>query len=168
MTLHFENESETDLGFDPEKLSAEVMEGALDYLECPYEADISLLLTQSSQIREMNLQFRGIDAATDVLSFPMNEFPREGDFSFLEQEEAEDCFHPETGELLLGDIVINTDRVLSQAEEYGHSPRREFAFLMTHSILHLCGFDHMEKAEEERMNNVQEEILSSLGITRDL
>ena len=75
-------------------------------------------------------------------------------------------FDPESGRLLLGDIVISADHVVAQADEYGHSKRREFAFLVAHSMLHLVGYDHMEPAEEERMFNKQEEILTAAGIPR--
>lgn len=169
MTVNFENESETalDLGTDAEALALEVISGALDVLECPYEAEVNLLITDEEEIHEINRQFRSVDAPTDVLSFPMNQFPSEGAFSFLEDEEAgEDAFNPETGELLLGDIVICASRVISQAEAYGHSRKREYAFLITHSILHLCGYDHMEEEERARMEEKQREILGRLGIGR--
>ena len=80
---------------------------------------------------------QGIDRPTDVLSFPMVEYEEAGQFDFLEDQY--DCFHPETGELLLGDIVISKDRVIAQAEEYGHEIKREYAFLIAHSMLHLFG-----------------------------
>ena len=78
----------------------------------------------------------------------------------------EDYFDPETGELCLGDIVISIDKVYEQAQEYGHAPLREFAFLVAHSMLHLLGYDHMEPDEAEVMEAKQEEILTKLGITR--
>ena len=77
-----------------------------------------------------------------------------------------DCFHPETGELLLGDIVISAEKVLEQAAEYGHSVKREYAFLIAHSMLHLSGYDHMEPEEAAVMEQKQREILETLGITR--
>ena len=134
-------------------------------MECPYEAQVNLLVTDSENIREMNRQFRGIDAPTDVLSFPLQEYPNPGDFSQID-EEGNDEFDPDTGELLLGDIVINAERVISQAEEYGHSQKREFAFLIAHSILHLVGFDHMEDAEREQMEERQKRIMDAVGIQR--
>ena len=114
----------------------------------------------------MNREYRGIDRETDVLSFPNVDFEEEGVFDIDEDREA-DCFDPETGELVLGDIMISVDRVYGQAQEYGHSVRREFAFLVAHSMLHLCGYDHMEEEERARMERRQEEILTGLGITRD-
>ena len=113
----------------------------------PYEVQVNLLLTMNDEIHEMNRDFRNIDRATDVLSFPMLEYETPGDFSHFESEE--DCFDSETGELLLGDIVISKEKVIAQAEEYGHSVKREYAFLIAHSVLHLSGYDHME--EEERI-----------------
>ena len=114
----------------------------------------------------MNLEQRGIDRPTDVLSFPMIEYDAPGDFSVID-EETGDAFNPETGELMLGDIVISKEKVLSQAEEYGHSPKREYAFLIAHSMLHLSGYDHMEEDEAKVMEAKQEQVLASLGITRD-
>lgn len=164
MTLYFEEEGALTLPIDCEKLAKEVVEAALDYVECPYEAEINLLLTMNEQIHEMNLEFREIDRATDVLSFPMIDYEKAGEFDFL--EERGDCFDPESGELILGDIVISKEKVLSQAEEFGHSPKREFAFLIAHSVLHLTGYDHIKEEERLVMERMQREILGKLGILR--
>ena len=88
-------------------------------------------------------------------------------FSAAERSEA-DCFQPESGELILGDIIISCDRVRGQAEAYGHSQKREFAFLVAHSMLHLCGYDHMEPQEAAVMEGKQEKILDGLHITREI
>ena len=77
-----------------------------------------------------------------------------------------DCFDPDSGELILGDIILSVDRVKEQAESYGHSQKRG-AFLVAHSMLHLCGYDHMEESQAAVMERKQEEILGALGITRD-
>ena len=127
--------------------------------------EINVLVTDDAGIRAINRAMRNIDRETDVLSFPMTDYVTEGDFAFLEEEGA-DCFHPETGELLLGDIVISGDKVLQQAESYGHSPLREYAFLIVHSLLHLVGYDHMEEQEAKRMEKKQADVLESMGITR--
>lgn len=79
-----------------------------------------------------------------------------------------DCFDPDSGELILGDIILSVERIAGQAEEYGHSLRRELAFLVAHSMLHLCGYDHMEPEEAAVMEQKQEQVLTSLGITREL
>ena len=91
-----------------------------------------------------------------------------GDFSHLDTLEAQNMyFNLESGELLLGDIVISVERAKEQAKEYGHSLKREMAFLTAHSMLHLMGYDHMEEDERIVMEKKQEEILQNLGITRD-
>lgn len=165
MTLNFEEEGDVKLSLACEALAGKVVSAALDHIGCPYEAEVNLLLTTNAEIRQMNREFRHADRATDVLSFPMTDFEVPGEFGFL--DEREDCFHPETGELLLGDIVISKERVLSQAEEYGHSVLREFAFLITHSVLHLTGFDHMEEEERLVMERLQKEVLEKLEILRE-
>ena len=121
-------------------------------------------MTMNEQIHEMNLEFREIDRPTDVLSFPMLDYEEAGNFDFL--EDCAEAFDPESGELVLGDIVISKEKVLAQAEEYGHSPRREYAFLIAHSVLHLCGYDHMEEEERLVMEQKQREILEKLEILR--
>ena len=167
MTINFENESSVDLGLELEKIASRVIEAALDYEACPYETEVNLLITDNEQIHEMNLQFRQIDRPTDVLSFPMIDYEEPGNFDFLEDEEVQDdCFNPETGELLLGDIVISAQKVVEQSEEYGHSRKREYAFLIAHSMLHLMGYDHMEPDEAAVMEKKQREILEQLNITR--
>jgi probable rRNA maturation factor len=167
MTIDFENEYGSDLGLDLEAIANEVIPCALDYMECPYEAQVSLLITDNEDIHQINLEHRGIDRATDVLSFPMVEYQTPGDFSQLE-ENGMDCFDPDSGELMLGDIVISGDKVLEQAEEYGHSVLREYAFLITHSMLHLMGYDHMTPEEATQMESLQEAILLKMNIQREV
>ena len=94
----------------------------------------------------------------------MIEYETPGDLSGI--EESADAFDPETGELMLGDIVISKDRVIAQAEEYGHSVRREYAFLIAHSMLHLLGYDHMDEEERKVMEDRQREIMEKAGIPR--
>ena len=168
MTLNYENETDAVLDLQQESaeaLARRVIEAGLDIVDCPYEAQVSLLITDDEGIREMNRQFRSIDEATDVLSFPLQEYPAPGDFSQI-NEDGSDEFDPDSGELLLGDIVINADRVVLQAEEYGHSQKREYAFLIAHSILHLTGFDHMEEEEKEQMEEFQKRIMDAVQIPR--
>ena len=114
-----------------------------------------------------SVELRGIDQTTDVLSFPMAEYVRPADFDFLEEDEAMDCFNPETGELLLGDIVLSVEKIKEQAEAYGHSLKRELAFLTAHSMLHLMGYDHMEQEERRIMEERQQLLMEALDIPRD-
>ena len=166
MTLIYEKEYDKELDIDYEAVADKVINAALDYEKCPYEAEISLTLTDNNSIMEINREFRNIDNPTDVLSFPMIEYERPGEFDFL--EEMDECFNPETGELILGDIVISLDKVEEQAKSYGHSVTREYAFLIAHSMLHLMGYDHMVPEEAEVMESRQEAILKSVGIGRDI
>ena len=149
-----------------EEIFRQVAGECLAYTGCPYECQVTLTLTDDEGIHEMNREFRDVDAPTDVLSFPMTELAAPGDFSSLEPEDP-DCFDPETGELMLGDIVISVDRVRAQAGEYGHSLKREYAFLIAHSMLHLQGFDHMEASDRKIMEEAQENIMEKLGIRRE-
>ena len=166
MTFYVENETEVVYDFDVEETVKLVAEKILDTENCPYETQVNVLLTDNEHIRFFNREFREIDRDTDVLSFPNLEFAIPGEFLIEEDEEA-DFFDPESGELILGDIIISVDKVREQAESYGHSLKREFAFLVAHSMLHLCGYDHMEEAEAKIMEKKQEETLNFLGITRD-
>lgn len=165
MTIQIEYEAERQLEIPYEQIVRDIIPAVLEYENCPYEAEVNLLFTDNDAIREMNRDYRQVDAPTDVLSFPMIEFEMESDFSHVE-DCVEDCFNPETGELLLGDIVISVEKVAEQAKQYGHSQTRELAFLVAHSMLHLCGYDHMEDEERERMEKKQREILSGKGYSR--
>ena len=166
MTLNFVDEYNSDFPFDCREVAFLIMNAVLDAENCPYEATVDLTLTSDAEIHEINLQQRGIDRATDVLSFPMTQCPEAGEFDFLEEDHF-DSFDPDSGELMLGDIVISVDHVKVQAEEYGHSLLREFAFLVAHSMFHLIGYDHMTEPEAIVMEQKQKDILNSLHINRD-
>ena len=164
MRIYLENEGDLELDLNYQEVAQRVGDAVLDYEQCPYESEVELLLTMDEEIREMNREFRDIDRATDVLSFPMIAYESPADFAFLEEDES--CFDPDTGELMLGNIVISKQKVVEQAEEYGHTVEREYAFLIAHSMLHLLGYDHMEEEERAVMEKKQREILYGLGITR--
>lgn len=167
MTIQFDYETSKQLELDEdyEKIVTDVINQAMDYEECPYEAEINVLLTDNDGIREINRQYRNIDAPTDVLSFPLIEYKMPADFTFLENE-GNDCFNPETGELMLGDIILSVDKITEQAYNYGHAVKRELAFLVAHSMLHLFGYDHMEEDEAKVMEDKQNAILNNLNIRR--
>ena len=165
MTINIEYEKDKELEITYEKIVNDIVPAALDYEQCPYEAEVNVILTDNDAIREINRDCRQIDAPTDVLSFPMIDFDQESNFDHVE-EQVEDYFNPETGELILGDIIISVEKVMEQAEQFGHSKERELAFLIAHSMLHLCGYDHMEEDERERMEQRQREILEKEGYSR--
>jgi probable rRNA maturation factor len=160
------NESDIEYPKEYDKIIEDVIEASIDYLKCPYECEVSVTLTDNDMIHDINLSERGIDKPTDVLSFPMVDFDAPNDLSYAEKY-PQDYFNPETGELLLGDIVISLEKVASQAKEYGHSDKREIAFLVAHSCLHLFGYDHIDEADRVKMEGLQNEILNMKGYTRD-
>lgn len=130
---------------------------ALDYQEIDFPVEISLTFVDNQKIHELNKEYRGKDAPTDVLSFPMFE---NGEIEY-DDESDEPC--------AIGDIVISLEKAVEQANEYGHSLEREAAFLAVHSVLHLLGFDHEASEEDdEYMKESAEEILSSIGLRRDI
>lgn len=165
MTIRIEYEVEERFLLPYERIIHDVVKATLKHEGCPYEVSLDILITDDQAIREMNREFRGIDAPTDVLSFPMADYESPSDFTRLGENKS-DYFDPESGELLLGDVVISLDKVKEQAKEYGHSKTRELAFLMVHSMLHLCGYDHMEDEERLEMEKRQEEILLDRGYLR--
>ena len=160
MTFHLECEVEPKFSFPYEELAKEVIEACMEAEDFPYEA-----LVDDAAIQEINASYRQIDRATDVLSFPLLDYDAPGDFSKVEDLMG-DNINPDTGEVMLGDIVISVDHVREQAKEYGHSEKREYAFLIVHSMLHLFGYDHMEPEEAQEMQEHQRKILDYLKITR--
>ena len=162
--IYIEKETEIPLDFDYESLIQTVVRYALDYEACPYEAEVNVVLTDDPSICEINREYRQMDRLTDVLSFPMLEYVNPGNFDGL--EDMDEYFNPETGELVLGDIMISLEKVKEQAKEYGHSQQRELGFLVAHSMLHLFGYDHMEQQDRDEMERRQSEILDHLGICR--
>ena len=165
MSFFIEEQCEVTFDFPYAQLAESVVEFCLKHEDFPYEAEVNLSLMDNSGIHEVNREYRQIDRPTDVLSFPMLSYEEPGDFSFLEEEREED-FNPDTGEVILGDILISVDKVKEQAASYGHSEKREFAFLIVHSMLHLFGYDHMEEEEAHVMEGKQREILEAMDILR--
>lgn len=164
MTIDFDNQQEQTFDFDFVEVARLVADAVLDQENCPYEAQISLVLTDDEEIHKINKEFRQVDRPTDVLSFPMVDFSTPADYDLLEKDDS--YFHPETGELLLGDIMISIPRAVEQAQLYGHSIKREYAFLIAHSMLHLLGYDHMEEEERVVMEEKQKQVLETLAIGR--
>lgn len=122
--------------------------------------EINLLITDDDSIRQINLQFRNIDHSTDVLSFPMVDSMR----GTMQLEKGD--FNMDEGLLLIGDIVISAETAQRQAEQYGHTLEREIAFLTSHGVFHLLGYDHMVQSEEAVMLVKQETVLEHLGLKR--
>ncbi len=156
MNLLIDNRTDEPLTAELEDAIYRAAAESLKYEEFDEDCEISVSIVDHEEIREINRQFRNIDRATDVLSFPM--------LTFAEGEKAE---VNENDEIVLGDIIISLERAKEQAEGYGHSLKRELAFLTAHSMLHLLGYDHMEPEEEEEMFRRQKEILLQAGFPRE-
>lgn len=133
------------------------VEGLLDI---PHEVSVTFVC--NAQIRRINREFRQVDRATDVLSFPVLEY----DENYCPIYGQGDMDLTEDGAVMLGDIVISLERCQEQAKEFGHSARREIAYLTVHSMYHLLGYDHMEEEEKKQMRSKEEHVLSLMGITR--
>lgn len=166
--IYYEDEYGFNGEFEPLKTAEKVISYILSKENFPYTFDVSLTLTTNEAIKEINREYRNIDKETDVLSFPNAEFETPADYSFLEDDDfAKDMyFDLDTEAFQLGDIIISVPKMLSQAEEYGHAVKREFAFLVAHSTLHLIGYDHMEENEAKIMEDKQKQYLDELGISR--
>lgn len=166
MTLNIEKEMDVPEDLDCKKIIQNVVEAAIEYENFPYEAEVNVVLTSNEEIKKINKDYRNLDTATDVLSFPAIDYENPGDFSIIDSCRAEDYFDPETGEFVLGDIVISVEKVEEQAEKYGHSRERELGFLVAHSMLHLFGYDHMEIEERQIMEAKQRDIMSMVHLDR--
>lgn len=144
-----------------------LLEGALKYLGQPSrDVEMSLSIVAPEEIKQLNAQFRGIDAVTDVLSFPTVDNPAR---KILDKDTfPEDAINPKTGKINLGDVIICLERAKEQAEEYGHSLKRELCFLSLHGLLHLLGYDHILPIDEQEMIGLQKQILKIMRITRDV
>jgi probable rRNA maturation factor len=154
LKIYFENNQEKEaVTYKLKMLIRKAALATLEYEGVEEDCELSLTFCDNEKIRELNNRFRGIDRATDVLSFP------------LFDEADTDHYFPEI-ECMLGDIVISLERARAQAEEFGHSYEREAAFLAVHSVLHLLGYDHETgEADELDMRRRQSEIMEKIGLS---
>jgi len=154
-------EAEVDVSDGLEEQLNTVITAALNAEQVDVPCEVNVLVTDDSAIHEINLDMRGVDRPTDVLSFPMFELtPGE--------KPGEEDADPDTGLVPLGDMVLSLERAQAQAEEFGHSVEREICYLAVHSVLHLLGYDHMDEGEmKAQMRGREEKILAGLGITRE-
>ena len=133
-------------------LIRKTVRAALESEGVTLKCEVDVLVTDDAGIHAINLEQRGVDAPTDVLSFPTLEL-QAGD------KPTGDDADPGTGLIPLGDMVLSYERVAAQAKEYGHAKSRELAYLVTHSVLHLLGYDHMDEGEQKKLMRAHEEII---------
>ena len=156
LRIYFDNHQDKHpLTYRLKMLVREAIEATLDYEQYGNPCEVSVSFVDNAEIRDLNKKFRGIDKATDVLSFPLFDYDGESE-------------EPPVDEMLgmLGDIVLSLEQAAIQAEEYGHSFEREVAFLTVHSMLHLLGYDHETGEEDEAdMRRRQSEIMDLMGLS---
>lgn len=151
--IYSNEQTHTKVTFMLKSLVKKSVKAALKYMNFPYDAEVSVTFTDNENIKELNLEHRDRDSATDVLSFPMYDF-KNGEEPYDEVAE-------------LGDIVLSLERASEQAKDFGHSFKREVSFLTVHSVLHLLGYDHETSEEDEKeMFALQNEIMNKIGISR--
>lgn len=141
------------------QLASDLLAYAADYLKLAPDTEMSLTFVLNDEIRQLNKEYRGVDRATDVISFAAEEQGTESNFKMpaeLQEEQPEN----------LGDLFICLEKVPEQARFLGHSAKRELGFLVVHGFLHLNGYDHEQSADEKKMFALQREILDSYGLTR--
>ncbi|MBR2696146.1 MAG: rRNA maturation RNase YbeY [Parasporobacterium sp.] len=154
MKIFIENETRIHYEFeDPAPIIRKAVRAVAKEKGLPEGLEVNVLLTTPSVIRTVNQENRGIDSATDVLSFPYFEYEEPGVFSASLEK---------GGENILGDILICGSRIKEQAKKYGHSQKRELAFLIVHSMLHLIGYDHMKKADAKLMEEEQKRLMDEV------
>lgn len=150
--INFCDEQGVKLSANAEDLINSACKAVLQIDSFEADAEINVTLVDDDEIRSLNNEFRSIDRATDVLSFPLCE---NGEYDI----------NPENGCAMLGDVVISVEHAVKQAQEFGHSIEREIAYLTVHSVLHLLGYDHIDEAEEKKiMRNKEEQALKLIGL----
>lgn len=158
MSIYIENESRVTFDFkDRDRVIRRVIKTVMEDKHIPSELDVNVLLTVPSAIKAINREMRDIDSVTDVLSFPYFEYKTPGKFTAKRKSGEED---------ILGDIVLCASKVKEQAIKYGHSQKRELAFLIVHSMLHLIGYDHIEPEEALLMQKEEKRFMELLHINR--
>ena len=150
---------------DYEKDLIRVYEKVSQVVSFPNKVNVNLTFVSKEEIRSLNNETRGIDKVTDVLTYPYVDLIVGKKLKISDYKANVDM---ETGLLTIGDIYICLDRAQEQAKEYNHTLRREICFLLCHGLLHIAGYDHIERQDEETMTAKQEEIMNELNITRDI
>lgn len=158
MAVYIENETKIDFDFaNVEQVIKKAIKAVMDAKNIPASLDVNVLITTKPKIHQINLENRGVDSATDVLSFPYFDYKTPGKFNhkiYINEEN------------ILGDIILCASKAKEQAKKYGHSQKREVAFLIVHSMLHLIGYDHMKEKDALVMQNEERAIMDIIKIKR--
>lgn len=143
-------------------LFEKVFEQTLDFIGQTEDVEVELEIVSEDEIKQINCQTRNIDSVTDVLSFPALDANK----TKVSAKKYPSDVNPESGRVVLGEIIICEKRAIEQSKEYGHTIERELGFLCAHGMLHLFGYDHVEEDDEKQMRSAQNEILEKIGLTR--
>lgn len=161
MTIWIDNSTSMDIFEDYDRLIENTVNSCIELEQFPTNIEVSVSIVDNLQIQKLNFQFRNIDSPTDVLSFPML------DFKNIDKDSiADENINRDTGDIILGDIIISIEQAIKQSNEFGHSIQREIAFLTAHSMFHLMGYDHQNPDDEAIMIKKQKEALARIGILR--
>lgn len=161
MDLEIYDKTEKGISEKDEKLIRDVLKFAGSYIHLADNTEMSVTLVNNNEIHKINREYRGVDRATDVISFAIEDEAEDDDFPIVMDEDMQESI-PEN----IGDIFVSVDKVAEQADYLGHSFQRELGFLVVHGFLHLNGYDHMEKADADIMFPLQKEILNAYGLKR--
>ncbi|MBZ2200475.1 MAG: rRNA maturation RNase YbeY [Lentilactobacillus hilgardii] len=161
MDLEIYDKTEKGISEKDEKLIRDVLNFAGSYIHLADNTEMSVTLVNNDEIHKINREYRGVDRATDVISFAIEDEAEDDDFPIVMDEDMQELI-PEN----IGDIFVSVDKVAEQADYLGHSFQRELGFLVVHGFLHLNGYDHMEKADADIMFPLQKEILNAYGLKR--
>jgi probable rRNA maturation factor len=160
-------QNKIEVGNELEDTVKEIITHALKEECLSIEYEVSVIFVDNDEIREINRNYRNIDKSTDVLSFPMLNYPKTSVFKDIYVDYKFDISDLGEGKLILGDIALSLERALEQSKEYNHSFLREVCYLIVHSVLHLLGYDHMEDLDKDKMRNREEEILNKFNLHRE-
>lgn len=166
--INIENEKKIKFDFDIDKLSKKIVKCVLELEKVYFDISVNISIVDNKVIKKYNKNFRDINKETDVLSFPNIDFDKPSNFRKLVNGNIIDVsiIDLNSKTIFLGDVVISYEKVITQAKLYEHSVKREFAFLLTHSMLHLLGYDHINVNDEKIMFKKQDVILDKLKIKR--
>ena len=153
--------------FDIYKLSKKIIKEVFEVEKIKGIYSVNISIVTKNVIKKLNFKNRNINKITDVLSFPNIKLNNRNEFKKLVNAKNSHLFYDyDSSSIFLGDVIICYDKIISQSKKYNHSIKREYSFLLTHSILHLIGYDHMKKVDEDTMFKKQDLILSNLNINR--
>lgn len=148
--IYIENENK--INFENLRSYKKIFKTTLKLLEIKGRTEVNIIIVDNKEIKKISKEYKKKDKATDVLSFP-------SDWRILKEQ---------IGYNMLGDIFISHEKVLEQAKLYGHSNKREWCYLFVHGLLHLIGYDHLNKKDETEMNGIASEVLKKVGVNRNV